>query len=126
MKSIFAVALIALFATSEGTVVFPCTGTTSLREEAAKKDLIFGSGAINQTYLEDPEFAAVLPYQFNSLGPENQLKWIFIHPTEEQYNWDPVDTIVAFAEDHNMAVKGHGLISGCCNPEYLLNITDPT
>jgi endo-1,4-beta-xylanase len=25
-----------------------------------------------------------------------------------------------------MAVKGHGLISSCCNPDYLLNITDPT
>ncbi|GKT66022.1 glycosyl hydrolase family 10 [Colletotrichum tofieldiae] len=25
-----------------------------------------------------------------------------------------------------MVVKGHGLISSCCNPDYLLNITDPT
>ncbi|CRG87318.1 hypothetical protein PISL3812_04335 [Talaromyces islandicus] len=126
MKTIGVATLIALLAATEGTVAFPSTGTTSLREEAARKDLIFGSGAINPSYLEDPEFAAVLAYQFNSLSPENEMKWERLNPTEGYYNWDTIDTLVEFAEDHNMAVKGHGLISGCCNPDYLLNITNPT
>lgn len=110
-----AAALTALLTAVEGTVAFPSTGTTALREEAAKKDLIFGCSAINQTYLEDPEFAAVLPYQFNGLGPENQLKWVFIHPTEGQYNWDPIDIIVEFAENNNMLVKGNGHSISCCD-----------
>jgi GH35 family endo-1,4-beta-xylanase len=71
-----ATSIIALLATAGVAYIYPSTGTTSLREEAAKKNLLFGSGAINPTYLEDPEFAAVLADQFNSLSPENEMKLV--------------------------------------------------
>ncbi|KAL6401805.1 Glycoside hydrolase family 10 [Ilyonectria robusta] len=117
--------IIALLAATEATDI-PSTGTTSLREDAAKKDILIGSGAINPTYLDDPQFAAVLAEQFNSLSPENELKGVFVNPTKGHYDWDSLDRLVAFAADNDMVVKGHGLISGCCNPDYILNITDPT
>jgi len=127
MKSIGAATLIiALLAATKGTDAFASTGTTSLREEAGKKDILIGSGAINPTYLDDPQFAAVLAEQFNSLSPENEMKWSILNPTKGHYNWDTIDRLVDFAEDNDMAVKGHGLISSCCNPDYLLNITEPT
>ncbi|QKX63929.1 uncharacterized protein TRUGW13939_11101 [Talaromyces rugulosus] len=127
MKTICAATLIIAFlAATEGTVAFPSTGTTSLREEAAKKNITIGSGAISPTYLKDPEFAAVLAYQFNSLSPENEMKWSLLEPTPGYFNWGTIDTLVEFAEAHDMVVKGHGLISGCCDPDYLLNITEPT
>lgn len=103
----------------------PSTGTTSLRDEAQKKDILIGSGAISPEYLNDSRFAEVLSEQFNSLSPENELKWNFINPAPGQYNWRTIDRLVDFAEDHDMVVKGHGLISSCCNPSYVLNITDP-
>ncbi len=118
--------IITLLATAEATCGIPSTGTTTLREEAGKKDILIGSGAINPTYLDDPRFAAVLAEQFNSLSPENELKWSFIHPTEGNFTWETIDRLVDFATAHDMRVKGHGLISSCCNPDYLLNITDPT
>ncbi|OBS20427.1 hypothetical protein FPOA_06797 [Fusarium poae] len=68
-----AIVIVAL-ATAAYAVKIPCTGTTSLREEAAKKNLLFGSGAINPAYLDDAQFKAVLSKQFNSLSPENELK----------------------------------------------------
>ena len=127
MKAINATTfIIALLAATERTNAFANTGTTPLREEAAKQDILIGSGAINPTYLNDSRFAAVLANQFNSLSPENEMKWSFLNPTEGHYNWDTIDRLVNFAEENDMAVKGHGLISSCCNPDYLLNITDPT
>ncbi|CEN60564.1 Putative Glycoside hydrolase family 10 [Aspergillus calidoustus] len=114
----------AAAATATGRV--PSTGTTPLRKEAEKKDILIGSGAINPAYLNDTRFSAVLARQFNSLSPENELKWTFIHPTADHYNWEPTDRLVDFAECNNMVVKGHGLISTCCNPDYLTNITDPS
>ena len=117
---------LALLATAEATCGIPSTGTTTLREEAGKKDILIGSGAINPTYLDDPRFAAVLAKQFNSLSPENELKWSLIQPTEGNFTWETIDRLVGFAKAHDMMVKGHGLISSCCNPDYLLNITDPT
>jgi GH35 family endo-1,4-beta-xylanase len=126
MKIIGVATLIALLASGEASVAYPSTGTTPLREEASKKDILFGSGAINPTYLNDNQFAAVLAEQFNSLSPENEMKWSFVSPTIGHYNWDTLDRLVDFAEANDMVVKGHGLISGCCNPDYVLNITDPT
>lgn len=123
----FAVSIFtALLATTECVCAFPSTGVTSLRQEAGKKDILIGSGAINPTYLNDPEFATVLANQFNSISPENEMKWSFINPTRGHYNWDTLDRLVNFAQDNNMVVKGHGLISSCCNPDYLVNITRPT
>ncbi|KAG2019415.1 hypothetical protein GB937_004958 [Aspergillus fischeri] len=126
MRAFRAATLITAFlAATEGTNAFTNTGTSPLRKEAASKDILIGSGAINPTYLDDPQFATVLAEQFESLSPENEMKWSFIHPTPGHYNWDTIDRLVGFAEDNDMVVKGHGLISSCCNPDYLLNITDP-
>ncbi|KAJ9493108.1 hypothetical protein VN97_g126 [Penicillium thymicola] len=125
MKNFVTIIITALMVAAERVNAFPSTGTTSLRNEGSKKDILIGSGAINPTYLNDPEFAAVLANQFNSLSPENEMKWSFINPTEGHYNWDPIDRLVNFADDNNMVVKGHGLISNCCNPDFLLNITHP-
>jgi GH35 family endo-1,4-beta-xylanase len=126
MKTFATTIIAALIVAAEGVNAFPSTGTTSLRNEASKKDIRIGSGAINPMYLNDPEFAAVLANQFNSLSPENEMKWSFINPTKGHYNWDTIDRLVNFAEDNNMVVKGHGVISSCCNPDFLLNITHPT
>ncbi|KAH1552264.1 hypothetical protein KXV92_003851 [Aspergillus fumigatus] len=120
-----AILITAFLAATEGTNAFTNTGTSPLRKEAASKGILIGSGAINQTYLDDPQFATILAEQFQSLSPENEMKWPFIHPTPWHYNWDTIDRLVGFAENNDMVVKGHGLISSCCNPDYLLNITNP-
>lgn len=124
MKTIASLSVTLLVATATCELAAPSTGTSSLREEAQKKDILIGSGAINPDYLNDTRFAAVLAEQFNSLSPENEMKWVFLNPAEGQYNWQTIDRLVDFAEHHDMVVKGHGLISSCCNPDYLLKITD--
>jgi GH35 family endo-1,4-beta-xylanase len=116
-------AVCVALATSDPVCV-PSTGTSSLRDEAQRKDILIGSGAINPAYLEDAQFATVLAEQFNSLSPENELKWSFINPTKGFYNWTIIDRLVDFADEHKMVVKGHGLISSCCDPDFVLNITD--
>lgn len=110
------------------------TGPT-LRELAEEAGILIGSGSIKaaewttdgrpSNYLAEPKFAEVLSEQFNSLSPENELKWVFTQPEEGVFDFDGLDRLVAFAEEHGMAVKGHGLISTCCNPEYVTAITDP-
>ncbi|KAF6813051.1 tomatinase [Colletotrichum plurivorum] len=124
MKNINIAAAAALFF-GAATSAANCSTTPSLRTLAAKKNMLFGSGAISPTYLEDPRFAATLAEQFNSLCPENEMKWVFLNPSPGNYNWHLIDTLVDFADEHDMVVKGHGLISRCCNPDYIMNITDP-
>ncbi|KAG9857135.1 glycoside hydrolase, partial [Aureobasidium melanogenum] len=126
MKTISATTIImtSLSAFSQASPC-PFTGTTSLKYEAARKNITIGSGAINPYYLNDTLFSQVLATQFKSLSPENGLKWAQLNPYPGHYNWDTLDRLVAFADRNDMVVKGHGLISSCCNPDYLGNITDP-
>jgi endo-1,4-beta-xylanase len=97
----------------------------TLRQEADKSGVLIGAGATNPAYLDDPKFAETLAKHFNSLSPENELKWSFTEPQQGVFDFTKLDRLVAFAEDHDMAVKGHGLISGCCNPGWLQQISDP-
>lgn len=59
--------------------------------------------------LKDSAEVALISKQFNSLTPENAMKMAPIHPEEFRYNWGPADSIVAFAQAHNMRVRGHNL-----------------
>ncbi|KAH0293708.1 glycoside hydrolase [Aureobasidium namibiae CBS 147.97] len=93
--------------------------------EADRKNITIGSGAITPNYLCDTLFSQVLATQFKSLSPGDGLEWAQLNLSPGHYNWDTLDRLVSFAEKYHMVVKGHGLISGCCNPDYLLNITDP-
>lgn len=120
-----AVAAAVLSLTTLGIQPASAAGSPTLRSLARPAGILMGSGAINPTYLDDPQFAHVLATEFQSLSPENELKWMFVHPAKNVYNFEGLDRLVAFAHANHMVVKGHGLISGCCNPQYLVDITDP-
>ncbi len=47
---------------------------------------------------------------FSSLTPENAMKWLSIHPTEDTWNFGPADQLVAFAQKEGKKVRGHCLI----------------
>ena len=100
-------------------------GVPSLREQAEKSGILIGSGSINPNYLDEPAFANTLASQFNSLSPENELKWSNVEPQRGVFNLAPIDKLVKFARQHRMVVKGHGLVSGGFNPGWLTQITDP-
>jgi len=99
----------------------PPSGSSQTKPEAAE----WTTDGRPSNYLAEPKFAEVLSEQFNSLSPENELKWLFTQPEEGVFDFEGLDRLVAFAEEHDMAVKGHGLISTCCNPPYVTAITDP-
>ncbi|WP_211435115.1 endo-1,4-beta-xylanase [Blastococcus sp. DSM 46786] len=61
-------------------------------------------------FTRDPRYRKVLATEFDSVSPENQMKWEFIHPEPGVYNFGPADAIVAFAERHGQVVRGHTLL----------------
>jgi GH35 family endo-1,4-beta-xylanase len=117
--------VLTLFTSAYIPVTAADAAVLSLREKAAEVGILIGSGAVNPNYLNDPKFAKMLPEQFNSLSPENELKWSWVQPGQGVFDFTKLDRLVNFAEEHDMAVKGHGLISGCCNPLWLEQIQDP-
>ena len=74
---------------------------------------IFRVGAaLNQSQFEekDAREVAIVAAQFNTISPENALKWESIHPRPDGYNFDPADRYVAFGEKYKMFIVGHNLV----------------
>ncbi len=68
--------------------------------------------AVNQSQFsgEDARGAPIIQAQFNTISPENVLKWESVHPRPNEYAFDAPDRYVAFGEKHGMFVIGHTLV----------------
>src|SRR5260370_41413152 len=81
----------------------------------ALKDVFKGyfhvGGAINQAQFEerDARGAAIVREQFDTISPENVLKWESVHPRPDLYAFDAPDRDVAFGQKHHMFIIGHTL-----------------
>ena len=76
----------------------------------------FGHGLLDSG---DAAALALAATQFNAFTPENEMKWANIHPQEGTYNYGPADALVAFAEQHRMAVTGHTLVWHNASPAWI-------
>jgi endo-1,4-beta-xylanase len=70
-------------------------------------------------FTHDREYRNVLRHQFSSVSPENQMKWEFIHPEQDRYDFGAADAIVDFAERNRQVVRGHTLLWHSQNPAWL-------
>jgi endo-1,4-beta-xylanase len=59
---------------------------------------------------QDARGAALVKTQFNSITPENVLKWESVHPRLDTYAFDLPDKYVAFGEENHMFIVGHCLV----------------
>lgn len=80
-------------------------------KDAFKNDFLIGAALNPAQFCESnlPE-VALIKRQFNSITPENVLKWEKVHPAPDIYDFKLADRYVAFGESNNMAVIGHTLI----------------
>lgn len=80
-------------------------------KEIFKRDFLIGA-ALNQNQFSERD-ARGLPLiinHFNSITPENVLKWALVHPQPDAYSFDAADAYVAFGEKHHMFIIGHTLV----------------
>ncbi|RRO18877.1 endo-1,4-beta-xylanase [Saccharopolyspora rhizosphaerae] len=103
----------------------------STLRDAAPDGLVVGSAAAGGGHHEDQPYPDpissdqayrdVLGREFSSLSPENQMKWEYVRPTRETYDFAAADAIVDFAAQHGQVVRGHTLLWHSQNPEWLEN-----
>ncbi|MBJ6615220.1 endo-1,4-beta-xylanase [Streptomyces sp. I4(2020)] len=67
----------------------------------------------------DKEYRKVLGREFSSVSPENQMKWDYIHPERDRYDFGQADAIVEFARKNRQVVRGHTLLWHSQNPAWL-------
>ena len=89
------------------------TSPATLREAGKARNVILGAAA-TPSHLDEPEYALTLAQQFRQLEPENQMKFAVVHPRPgsdaSAYDFVPADRLVAFANQHDMLVRGHCLV----------------
>ena len=89
---------------------------TSVRAQPVLKDAFKNQFLIGAALNED-QFSgkggcadSLIPAQFNTISPENVLKWESIHPGPNQYDFGPADRYVEYGRKHKMFIVGHTLV----------------
>jgi endo-1,4-beta-xylanase len=80
-----------------------------LREAAAPARRRVGF-ALMTHHLREPTFAKLAATHFDSLTPENEMKWYAVEPERGRFAFEKGDELVAFAASNNMRVRGHTLV----------------
>lgn len=108
-------------------MAFQAHGATPSLKDTFKDCFVVGA-ALNQSQIfgEDTNGLAVVRAQFNSITPENILKWERIHPTPTNYNFEPADRYVEFGEQNGMFIVGHTLIWHSQTPGWVFKNEDGT
>ena len=90
-------------------------------KDAYKDEFLIGAALNKKHFAEvDPLEEPLVVGQFNSITPENVLKWGQVHPALGRYNFDEADRFVKFGEKHRMFIVGHTLVWHQQLPKWVL------
>jgi endo-1,4-beta-xylanase len=98
---------------------FSICAAQSLREVAEKAGVLIGTAVRPSQFGEKP-YAFFLSREFNMVEPEDALKWRALRPDRHSYDFRTGDEVVRFAQAHEMKVRGHCLVWGRDNPDWLM------
>lgn len=82
----------------------------SLSDAFKNKFLIGVAIHRSQIHQKNKEENDLITSQFNSLTAENDMKWMHIHPKENEYNFEHSDKLVEMGKKHGMFIVGHTLV----------------
>ena len=94
----------------------PETAVQSLRQVSG---LRIGA-AVDPSFLAgDATYRSTVSREFNTLTPENVMKFDHIHPAPESFDFCDSDALVSYAAANHMQVRGHTLVWHQQLPEWL-------
>ena len=97
--------------------------TTSSQGQFSLKDAFnekFHIGAaVNELHIADDKERAMLAQHYNTVTPENMMKWEEIHPQSEQFSFSRPDSLVAFSESLGIKIVGHTLVWHSQTPDWV-------
>jgi endo-1,4-beta-xylanase len=89
-------------------------------KDAFRDDFYIGAAlSADQISGREPNVMALVKKHFNSITPENILKWEEVHPEPDRYNFEVPDQYVAFGQEHDMHIIGHTLVWHYQTPSWV-------
>jgi endo-1,4-beta-xylanase len=117
--------LLSAACTRSTTSVSSAPAATQSNATATLKDAFaaaFRVGAAlneNQFSERDTAGAALAKRHFNTITPENVLKWEHVHPDLNRYDFAATDKYVEFGERNGMFIVGHTLVWHSQTPRWV-------
>jgi endo-1,4-beta-xylanase len=90
-----------------------------LRVLGKRNNLLIGNAVDMAALADDSTYRQKVAQEFNSVTPENVMKWEVLEPTRGQYDWSEADKLVAFAQRNHQQVHGHTLVWHSQLPAWL-------
>ena len=100
-------------------IVIKSPSEQTLRSLAQDNDLLIGSAVRYWSLESDPIYGEFLAREFNVITVENMMKFSFIHPSQDEYDFTEADAIVDFALQNDIQVRGHCLVWNQSLPSWL-------
>jgi len=98
--------------------ITPVCSAQTLRQAADRDGILVGT-AVRPSQLSEPAYASTLAREFNMVEAEDAMKWWVLRPDQATYDFRQGDEVVRFAQSHQMKVRGHCLVWGRYNPDWL-------
>jgi endo-1,4-beta-xylanase len=75
--------------------------------------------AVRPSQLSEAAYASTVAREFSMVEAEDAMKWWILRPDAATYDFHQGDEVVRFAQAHQMKVRGHCLVWGRYNPDWL-------
>jgi endo-1,4-beta-xylanase len=90
----------------------------SLRGASDHAGVLIGT-AVRPAQLSESAYSSTLEREYDMLEPEDAMKWWVIRREPSHFDFRQGDEVVQFAQAHAMKVRGHCLVWGRANPNWL-------
>ncbi len=91
----------------------------TLRSLAQKHNLFIGSAVNVKALSKDFLYRDNLSREFNIITAENAMKFKYLHPKANYFDFTKADYLMAFASANQMEVRGHTLVWHYALPDWL-------
>lgn len=97
----------------------PAEYNYELEDKFKSKSSIPIGAAVTPNKMQGDQYYAILEKHFDSITPENHMKWAYLEPSQNSFSWEEGDYLVEYAQKTNSYFHGHVLVWHNQLPEWV-------